>query len=461
MNSVATQNPLRKVLASFLVSLMFITGLATPLGAAEITNAITDVNVTTPSTSIFGTVDFEVDFCVPNGSVSGDFFTLTVPPELNAGAVTPFDLNDGAGNTIAVVTHSNGVLTFTLQPFVNGLNNICGTAFIRASVNQSVAMAGATNDLPFMTASATFDESVDITTFTPSSGARKFLRLLDAPDAAGNGAVTGIETPLLTAADVGTTVTIVDTPGPGLTIDCSTARASLRSFPAATNAGSLAASDFTVVSCTPTMSTITMVVTPAMVGFQVRFNIDLMITNPNQVMFTNSATVDVGGELTAVNGSDEFLVAGGSGGGDIFDLALSKTLADGTNLATVMPGDTVTFTLTIENQGTVGATNIDVVDYLPAGLTLADPNWIDNLDGTASLATPIATLAAGASTTVDIIFTVDAGASGTIDNFAEISGAMDDMGNVVPDVDSTPDACLLYTSPSPRDQRGSRMPSSA
>ena len=27
--------------------------------------------------------------------------------------------------------------------------------------------------------------------------------------------------------------------------------------------------------------------------------------------------------------------------------------------------------------------------------------------------------------------------------------------------ESTPNTCLLYTSPSPRDQRGSRMPSSA
>ena len=30
-----------------------------------------------------------------------------------------------------------------------------------------------------------------------------------------------------------------------------------------------------------------------------------------------------------------------------------------------------------------------------------------------------------------------------------------------PFVSLSPDACLLYTSPSPRDQRGSRMPSSA
>ena len=71
---------------------------------------------------------------------------------------------------------------------------------------------------------------------------------------------------------------------------------------------------------------------------------------------------------------------------------------------------------------------------------MADPNWIDNGDGTANLATPIAALAAGTSTTVDIIFTVDAGATGTIDNFAEISGATDGDGNPVTDIDSTPDA---------------------
>ena len=33
--------------------------------------------------------------------------------------------------------------------------------------------------------------------------------------------------------------------------------------------------------------------------------------------------------------------------------------------------------------------------------------------------------------------------------------------NFLPDFESLYDACLLYTSPSPRDQRGSRMPSSA
>ena len=35
------------------------------------------------------------------------------------------------------------------------------------------------------------------------------------------------------------------------------------------------------------------------------------------------------------------------------------------------------------------------------------------------------------------------------------------MNSVTAYLEQTPDLCLLYTSPSPRDQRGSRMPSSA
>ena len=35
------------------------------------------------------------------------------------------------------------------------------------------------------------------------------------------------------------------------------------------------------------------------------------------------------------------------------------------------------------------------------------------------------------------------------------------VGMLLPAINSVRESCLLYTSPSPRDQRGSRMPSSA
>ena len=100
-----------------------------------------------------------------------------------------------------------------------------------------------------------------------------------------------------------------------------------------------------------------------------------------------------------------------------FDLALIKQLDDGTNIATTEPGGTVTFTLTVTNQGNVDATDIELIDHIPQGITLNDPNWTNNANNTATLTNPIPSLPAG--------------------------------------------SCLLYTSPSPRDRTRSRMPSSA
>ena len=120
-----------------------------------------------------------------------------------------------------------------------------------------------------------------------------------------------------------------------------------------------------------------------------------------------------------------------------FDLALKKTLAAG-QPTTVTSGDNVTFTITVTNQGTIGATSIKVTDYIPTDMTLADPNWTA-VGGKATLNTPIASLAPGASTTVNIILKTNASFAGTIINKAEISDAKDAAGNSVTDVDSTPD----------------------
>ncbi|QDK82146.1 DUF11 domain-containing protein [Spirosoma sp. KCTC 42546] len=116
----------------------------------------------------------------------------------------------------------------------------------------------------------------------------------------------------------------------------------------------------------------------------------------------------------------------------VFDLALVKKLATG-QAGTVTPGSSVTFTITVYNQGNVDATNVQLSDYIPAGLTLNDANWTANA-GKATLNTPIASLAAGASTTRNIVFTVGAGVTGVLTNTAEISSA---TGGT--DKDSTPD----------------------
>ena len=91
----------------------------------------------------------------------------------------------------------------------------------------------------------------------------------------------------------------------------------------------------------------------------------------------------------------------------------------------------------VTNQGTVDATNIQISDYIPAGLTLNDPNWT-TVNGIATLNTPIPSLASSSATTVNISFTINSDFMGTsIRNWAEISAA-DNVFNL-DDIDSTPD----------------------
>ena len=112
-----------------------------------------------------------------------------------------------------------------------------------------------------------------------------------------------------------------------------------------------------------------------------------------------------------------------------FDLALRKKLITSGSL---FPGSTVTFEITVFNQGTRVATNVQVSDYIPTGLTLADANWSGS---PATLNTLIPSIAIGDSVKRNITFTINSNFTGSsIRNWAEISGA---VGGT--DIDSDPD----------------------
>jgi uncharacterized repeat protein (TIGR01451 family) len=127
---------------------------------------------------------------------------------------------------------------------------------------------------------------------------------------------------------------------------------------------------------------------------------------------------------------------------DTFDLALRKTLAIGQS-PYVQPGNVVTYTITVFNQGTVSAFGIQINDYVPAGMTFdngLNPAWV--ILGGNPWTIINTELLAGDSIKVDIKLTVDAGqTSGNLSNYAEINAADDDTngGNTPPvDIDSTP-----------------------
>ena len=126
---------------------------------------------------------------------------------------------------------------------------------------------------------------------------------------------------------------------------------------------------------------------------------------------------------------------------DRFDLALRKTLVNaGTGLFQL--GDTVSFQIQVFNQGSDDAFNVEIIDYIPEGLTLTDNNWTLN-GSTATINDVIPIIPSGESAIVTIDFVIDQGFTGTtIVNVAEISFADDDQDptNTPPiDTDSTPD----------------------
>jgi uncharacterized repeat protein (TIGR01451 family) len=99
------------------------------------------------------------------------------------------------------------------------------------------------------------------------------------------------------------------------------------------------------------------------------------------------------------------------------DLVTVKTLASGTS--TPDEGDTVTFNITVTNNGPIEATNVSLTDLLPAGLTATTLNGgitqgsYDSVTGMFD----IGTLAVGDSATLTLEGTVDTGQGGnTITN---------------------------------------------
>ena len=138
---------------------------------------------------------------------------------------------------------------------------------------------------------------------------------------------------------------------------------------------------------------------------------------------TRTFTVTVNGDtaveadetLTVVlSGPTNAAIADNSGTGSIFnddvvtptsvDLSIAKT-----GPATVMPGGTIAYTITVENDGGDPATNVVVTDVLPASVTFvsATPSQ-GTCSGTTTITCTLGTLAASATATIALNVTAPA-----------------------------------------------------
>ena len=119
-----------------------------------------------------------------------------------------------------------------------------------------------------------------------------------------------------------------------------------------------------------------------------------------------------------------------------YDLALTKKIFN--PKATYLTGERLSFEITLYNQGNKEAKNIEVTDYLPAGLELDDPTWT-NVGGGKITQTLTQTILPNRDYTLILKVKISENFTGTeITNYAEIS--KDNSGDYnTTDVDSTPD----------------------
>jgi uncharacterized repeat protein (TIGR01451 family) len=138
-------------------------------------------------------------------------------------------------------------------------------------------------------------------------------------------------------------------------------------------------------------------------------------------------------------------------GGCIVDLSLIKELDP--NQGPVSPGDNVNFNITISNDGEQDISSVTIIDYIPVGFSLNDPDWTPGNQGStgqsATITLSIANggldangLNPGESVIVAITLQADPDIPGGVYyNIAEIIEVINASGEDVTDedIDSTPD----------------------
>jgi len=100
------------------------------------------------------------------------------------------------------------------------------------------------------------------------------------------------------------------------------------------------------------------------------------------------------------------------------DLTVNKTVDD----VAPQPGDTITYTIDITNNGPNAASGVEVTDLLPAGVTYQSDSPTAGSYASGTGLWTVGALADGATETLTITATVDAGTSGsTITNIASVT----------------------------------------
>jgi len=127
---------------------------------------------------------------------------------------------------------------------------------------------------------------------------------------------------------------------------------------------------------------------------------------------------------------------------DIYDLSLVKTVQGDASMLAV--GDVVIFDIEVTNEGNRTVQNVNVIDYVPCGLSIdgqTNPGW-SAIAGSDNINFTISELAVGQTEIIEVSFVIVNCTVTAEDNYineSEISSFEDDNGVIGSDIDSTPD----------------------
>jgi hypothetical protein len=109
--------------------------------AAEIPNPVVDVVVTPSNPRIGERIRTDMEFCVPDSTAEGDFFSVVLPPELTF-MPSGFDVRDPDGLLVADATLAGSpvVVTFTFTDYVDTRTDVCGSAFFESRFDDTLTV---------------------------------------------------------------------------------------------------------------------------------------------------------------------------------------------------------------------------------------------------------------------------------------------------------------------------------
>ena len=286
-----------------------------PVRAATITGAITSLTTTATHTQQFDQVDLACTWAVPNGSSPGDTFTMQLPSQLRWFGASAFSLKAPDGQTVVTaVAAPSGLVTFTLTDYVRTHpTNVHGRCIF--TTQYTAVGTGGNVTLNFTVGSEVFP--VVVGTDGPCTQGCPPAHTQAAKstwwtDSTQQKAQSLIEAPPTTAS--ASTVTLTDTPHPGMAIDCSTIVPAIgRTLDA--NGQVVQPGDSgrypAHVVCSPGSLTVTWMGLPA--GEYTEVELTNTITDPTLPSYTNAGTVSIDGANLPVESQLIRTNASGSG----------------------------------------------------------------------------------------------------------------------------------------------------